>query len=94
MSRVVAIVKTAKDHPLWDGLPDDYPVVCCEYDTVEEAETKHPGVLIMRISDYHDYVRGYHEAHPAPTEWKRGNGESGEGTWQFWTKIKQFFGGL
>ena len=86
MSRVIAIVKTAKDHPLWTGLPDDYPVMCTEFDSFEEAEREPPGVLIMRVSDYHEYARKFHDAFPAPRKDVESPG--------LWTKIKNFFGGL
>lgn len=66
MSRVIAIIKTAKDAPLWKGLPPDYPVSCAEYDSLEEAETKHPGALVMRIADYHEYAKRFHEENPSP----------------------------
>jgi hypothetical protein len=66
MSRVIAIIKTAKDTPPWKGLPPDYPVSCAEYDSAEEAEAKHPGCLIMRVDDYHEYAKRFHDANPSP----------------------------
>jgi len=66
MSRVIAIIKTAKDDPPWKGLPDDYPVSCCEFDSFEEAERAHPGKLIMRIEDYKDYSARWHDENPSP----------------------------
>ncbi len=63
----VAIIKTAKDQPLWTGLPDDYPVGCAEFDTFELAFAAHPDAKIMTIEEYRVYSHHFHSAHPRPS---------------------------
>ncbi len=62
----IAIIKTAKDQPLWKGLPDDYPVGCAEFDTYELAIAAHPDAKIMTIAEYKEYASYFHQLHPAP----------------------------
>ena len=66
MSRVVAILKTAKDYPLWSGLPEHYPVSCVELDSRAEALERYPNATVMSVDDYKEFHAKLSEAHPDP----------------------------
>lgn len=82
MEPVVAIIKTAKDNPLWKGLPDDYPVQCMEFLNRADAEAAYPSARIMGIKEYHAFAKSFHEQHPAPDYWRK-NGRD-KPWWRFW----------
>ena len=65
--RVVAILKTAKDYPLWDGLPDHYPVSCVECNSRFEAIEKYPNAAaVMSIDEYLEFSAKLHAEYPDP----------------------------
>lgn len=75
----VVIIKTAKDAPLWSGLPDNYPVLCQEFDTLDEAQTAFPDKIIMAAEDYKKFAGGLQSAFPAPEP-------AAASWWKFWRR--------
>lgn len=51
------IVETAKDSTLEKhaNLPPEYPLLCKEYETREEAEAANPGRGVMSLDEYRGY---------------------------------------
>lgn len=56
----IAIVETAKDSKRaeFKGLPPEYPILCKEYETRDQAVFNHPACRVMTIVEY----QAYHEA--------------------------------
>ena len=55
---IVTIVGDLTDISGYEGLPEEYPVSCREYVTMEEAEAAHPGDLVLSIDEYKAYQLG------------------------------------
>ncbi len=66
MTKFVVVVKTAKESPLWKGLPPDYPVMCEEFFSYEEAKDKHPDKQVFTIEKYKEHSKFMHSTHPFP----------------------------
>lgn len=60
MSKYVAIVETVADSldKKHESLPPDYPLLCKEFETKEEAERSHPGKTVMSIDEYRGFNWG------------------------------------
>lgn len=82
MNKWIAIVETAKDSKLEKhaNLPPDYPLLCKEYETEEQAREENPGKTVMSIEEYRGYNWGmnllYNHIEATPkAQW-----------WKFWVK--------
>lgn len=55
--KYVAVIETAKDKAKTD-LPLDYPIICKEFSSFEEAKIAYPSATVLTA----DYYAGYKEA--------------------------------